>query len=387
MNSTEKPPEQPPSHDQSTASNLDTVSVEIERIQVVASALLTKAESASSLTEMAIAVEKGAEAIKLTAEIRKTRSELAKVDEELAKLKYENRTVSRRERSDRIRDYITFFTPLVTIITLAATLGFQAWQFRKSESDRREEALDAQWRDAEKSISQSGALSHGVVALQPFLRSTKYGEQAKDLAVSLLSNTSDPAFFTSLFGPALTPVTFSNIDKLLRLDRRLYARVRPLDDKTWDEKLNRNDRNRLSKDELAAYEYILDNALPQITSEMGSFLKTLSASGRPPTQLNLANTEFANGNWQNVVLKGVNLENAEIAWTNLEGAQLEVTDFNGLYPYGTAWWEAKSINKELLEYLKNSYPLQVGRSYGPRFELKTQEDYNAAVRRLTSQAK
>ena len=126
---------------------------------------------------------------------------------------------------------------------------------------------------------------------------------------------------------------------------------------------------------------------PAFFTRMGSFLKTLSASGRPPTQLNLANTEFANGNWQNVVLKGVNLENAEIAWTNLEGAQLEVTDFNGLYPYGTAWWEAKSINKELLEYLKNSYPLQVGRSYGPRFELKTQEDYNAAVRRLTSQAK
>lgn len=378
------PSEQAEGLNRFSASNSDAISGEIEQIRTAASALLTKAQNASNLADMAAAVEKAAAALKLVGEIRKTSSELAKVDEELAKLKYDNRTVSKRERSDRLRDYITFFTPLVTIITLAATLGFQGWQFRKSESDRREEALDAQWREAEKSISESGALSHGVVALQPFLRSTKYGEQARDLAVSLLKETSDPAFFTSLFGPALTPLTSSNLDKLLQLDRRLYARVRPLDDKTWDEKLQDNDRNRLSKDERRTYEYILDNALPQITSEMGSFLKRL---GGPPTQLNLQDTEFTNGNWQNVVLKQANLKNVKIAWTNLEGALIEATEFDGLYPYGTAWWEAKSINKELVEYLKTNYSLQVGRSYGPRFELKSQEKYDAAVRRLTSEVR
>jgi len=374
-------------HDEASASNLDVASVDVEHVRAAASALLNKAESASSLADMAIAVEKAAGALKLVVEIGKARSELAKVDEELAKLKYENRTVSRRERSDRIRDYITFFTPLVTIVTLAATLGFQAWQFRKSETDRQEEALDAQWREAEKAISQSGALSAGVVALQPFLRSEKYGERARDLAVSLLSNTSDPAFFTSLFGPALTPVTWTNIDNLLRLNRRLSARGKPLNDKTWDDSKKDNDRSRLSKDELAAFEYIVDQALPQITTEIGSFLKTLSSSVGLGSRLNLANTYFTNGDWRNVILKEVNLENTEIAFTNLNGAQIEVTEFNGLYPYGTAWWEAKSINRELLEYLIKNHPLQVGRVYGPRFEMKSQESYEAAVRRLTSQAK
>jgi hypothetical protein len=372
--------------DESSASNLDVLSADVERVRAAASALLNKAESSSSLADMAIAVEKAAGAVKLVVDIGKARTELAKVDQELAKLTYENRTVSRRERSDRIRDYITFFTPLVTIVTLAATLGFQAWQFRKSEIDRREEALDAQWREAEEAISHSGALSPGLVALQPFLHSPKYGERARELAVSLLSNTSDSTFFTSLFGPALTPITSSNLENLLRVDRRLRVRVKPLDDKTWDDSKKTNDRARLSKDDLAAYRYILDDALPQITAEMGSFLKTLSSSAAPGIHLDLSNTEFTNGDWQNVILKGVNLDNAEIAWTNLRDTQLDVTEFNGLYPYGTAWWEAKSINPEFLEYLITNYPLQVGRAYGPRDEIKSQESYDAAIRRLRSEA-
>src|SRR5207244_6624933 len=128
---------------------------------------------------------------------------------------YENKTVAKRERSERIRDYITFFTPLVTIITLAVTLGFQAWQFRKNETDRREEALDAQWRDAQKAISESGALSAGVVAIPPFLNSPKSRQQARNLALELLAETSDPKFFASLFGPALLPVTSRNLENLL----------------------------------------------------------------------------------------------------------------------------------------------------------------------------
>jgi hypothetical protein len=372
---------------ESLAQDDDSVSEQLRNVRAAASALLNKAESASSLTDMAVAVEKAAGALKIAVEIGKARSELAKVDEELAKLKYENTTASKRERSERIRDYITFFTPLVTIITLAATLGFQGWQFRKSESDRREAALADQWREAQKAISTSGDLSPGVVALQPFLRSPKYGEQARDLAVSLLENTSNPTFFTSLFGPTLTPVAWRNVKDLLRLDRRLYERARPLEDKVWDASKNLDDMNRLTPEERAAYDYIVNEALPQISTEMGSFLKELSSSGQPVSNLNLANTEFRQGDWRTVILKGVNLQNAKIAFTNLRDARLEITEFSGLYPYGTAWWEAKSINRELLEYLIANFALQAKSAYGPSYETKEQRSYDAAVLRLKSNAR
>jgi Pentapeptide repeats (8 copies) len=372
---------------ESAATNVAAVTDEMELLRSAALSLLSEARTASTLADGASAVEKAAGALKLVVEIGKTRTELAKADEELAKLKYENKTASKRERSDRIRDYITFFTPLITIVTLAATLGFQGWQFRKSESDRRAEALDAQWREAEKAISTSGELSPGVIALQPFLHDRTYQERAKDLAVELLSNTSDQAFFTSLFGPALTPITCGNLDKLLRLDRRLFARSRPLDDKTWDEAKGINDRNRLSNEERVAYKYVIDAALPQITTQMGIFFKTRASFGLCGSELDLSNTEFTNGDWEGVNLTGANLTNAEIAWTNLHAAQLDVSKYGGFYPYGTAWWEAKSINKDFLKYLIDSYPLQLGRAYGPRSELKDQASYDAALLRLKSDSK
>jgi len=207
----------------------------MQQVRAAASAVLSKAEdAASSLGDMAIAVEKAAGALNLAVEMGKTRTEFAKINQETSKLEYENKTALKRERSERIRDYVSFFTPLVMIITLAATLVAQNWQFLRSEQNKHEEALDAQWQDAVKTISKSGALSPGVIALQPFLRSPKYGEQARDVVVNLLSNSSDPAFFESLFGIALTPVSWSNIDRLLRLDRALAARVIPVWNKAWD---------------------------------------------------------------------------------------------------------------------------------------------------------
>jgi len=267
----------------------------MQQVRAAASPVLSKAEhAASSLGDMAIAVEKAAGALNLAVEMGKTRTELAKINQETSKLEYENKTALKRERSERIRDYVSFFTPLVMIITLAATLVAQNWQFLRSEQNKHEEALDAQWQDAVKTISKSGALSPGVIALQPFLRSPKYGEQAGDVVVNLLSNSSDPAFFERLFGIALTPVSWSNIDRLLRLDRALAARVIPVWNKAWDYQKGRDDKTRLSNDELAIYDYG-DAVVPIITSQFGSALKSPEPHG---AHTDFSATIFESGDWE-----------------------------------------------------------------------------------------
>jgi hypothetical protein len=210
-----------------SSADIDSISDQMKEVRAAASSLLGRAESASSVTELAEVVEKAAGALKLAAEMDKARTELAKLGQEVSKLQHENENVLSRERSERMRDYVALLTPLITIITLGATLVAQNWQFLRSEKNKREEAMDQQWRDAVKTISASGALSPGVVALQPFLHSPKYGDQAKDVAVNLLSNSSDVPFFTSLFGPALAPVTRSKMDRVLQVERELGARGNP----------------------------------------------------------------------------------------------------------------------------------------------------------------
>jgi hypothetical protein len=368
----------------SSTPDLDSISDQMKQVRAAASALLNKAEESASVTDLAAAVEKAAGALKLAAEMEKTRSELVKLTTEISKLQHENETAVRRAGSERMRDYVALLTPLVTIIVLAATLVAQNWQFLRSERDKREEAMDAQWQDAVKTISASGALSPGVIALQPFLRSTKYGEQARDAAVNLLVNSSDPSFFISLFGTALAPVTWTNLERMVRFDRALVARADPVWNKTFNAEKQKEDATGLSKTEFQTYTYV-DSAFAVITSQVGSVLKTPRPAG---ANTDLSATFFKNGDWQGINLSGLNLEGARFVWTDLRDAELEgLTQFSGASLDRTAWWEARSINRPLLEYLKVASPFKPEVRYGPHDVIIQQADYDKAIQRLNSQLK
>ena len=230
--------------------------------------------------------------------------------------------------------HIALLTPLVTIITLAATLIAQNWQFLRSESDKREDAQDAQWQDAIKQISSSGALSPAVVTLQPFLQSTKYGEQDRDIAVNLLANSSDSTFFTSLFGSALTPVTSSlNVNRMVNLDRALRPRLDPLFSKSWDEKIQTNVVRRLSQKETTTYDYGLA-VMPVIASQIAGALRTRSTalpmdlSGTYLYDADLGKIDFSGVDLTSVEMTGCDLKDAELKGaTQFRGATLFVGDF------------------------------------------------------------
>ena len=368
----------------------ESVSDQLRQVRAAALALLGKAETTSSATDMATAVEKAAAALKLAAEIGKAKADLAKLNEEIVGLERANKLAPKRERSERIRDYIAALAPLVAIITLAATLFAQSWQFLRSERSKREDALSARWQDAVKTISTSGALSPAIVSLQPFLRSPEYAAQAREVAINLLANTSDQTFFTTLFGPAFTPISWNNVDDVIRLDRALAARASPIATKSWDGK--NNDVRRLTNEETASYQYIMA-VIPTITAQIASVLKT----PRPPgKQVDLSATLLKDSDWQGVSLNTVNLEGASFIWINIRNVDLtNLTKFTAANFYGTAWWEAKAINKPLFEYLKASYPYSKGNyPYAPgeqpaglRPEAFNEEAYNAATARLASQLK
>jgi hypothetical protein len=370
------PPTPPSGLDRTSALDFDSISEQMQRVRTLASALLDKAESTSSVTDIATAVETAAAAMKVAAEMDKTRSELTKVNEEIFKLKHENETAAKRERSDWMRDYAAALGPLVAIITLAVTLVAQNRQFLRSESDKREDALKALWFDTMKSPS--------IGALQMFLRIPEYRDQATEQSVNYMRQSTDPTVFASLFGPALTPVTWSNVDRVVQLDRDLRWRASQLYDKAWDEAKRQDDPSKLTKEERPTYDYV-QHAVPLITAQLGGVLRT----PRPPGgQIRLWSTYFEEGDWKGINFAEANLEDSWLSYTDLQDAEFKgVTRFVGAQFNGTAWWEVKSINGPFLEYLKINFPFKPGLPYGPRYEIYSQEKYDAGIRRLTSQLK
>ena len=363
---------------ESAPQNNDSVSEQIAHVRAAALALLSKAEGAESAADMANAVEKAAAALKLAVDMGKVHADLDKINEEIVSLKRQNETAPKRERSERLRDYVALFTPLVTIITLAATLVVQSWQFLRSERNKQEDAINMQWQDAVKTISAPGAPSPGFVWLQPFLTSKKYGPQATNVAVNFLAKSSDMVDFTNQFRTALTPVSWSNIEAVVRLDRALHARFIPLNDKA-----NKKGITGLSEKDYASFIYVT-TGMRTITSQIGSLLKT----ARPPKiQVDLSATHLLNADWQGINLSGVIFESAFLNWMNLRDAEFDVTRFNGVNLWGTAWWEVKSINRPFLDYLQKRYPFKPGVPYGPNGKVFSQTDYDAAIVRLTSQLK
>lgn len=351
---------------------------DVKQIRTAALSLLEKGQTSSNITDLAAAVDKAGGALKQAAEMEKTRQELEKLSQEILGLRDQNALVVFKARSERMRDYIALLTPLVTIVTLASTLIVQNWQFLRAERTKREEALDAQWQDTVKAISSSGALSPAVISLQPFLHSEKYGDQARGVALNLLENSSDSSFFHSIFGTVLTPVTESNIDRIVGLNRALVARGNPIFTKSYNKKTGEADFKRLSKDELAANNYVLD-AFSIIASQIAAYMRTK----RQGTQIDLSGTHLSNGDFSGIDFGETNLAGIAFYDCDIQNADLsEVTQFEGADFYGTAWWKAKAINPTLLQHLRTKNAFEPKESYGPRDTEFKQAQVDQDIQRL-----
>ncbi|MCU0525760.1 MAG: pentapeptide repeat-containing protein [Elainella sp. Prado103] len=357
----------------------ESLDAEIKKLREFANELLDHAKISQSETDATQIAEKAAAFLKLAAELERTPFDLEKLNQEAQKLRRENDTAQARERSEKIRDYVALLTPIITVITLAATLASQTYQFTRTEQAKQVELLDLQWRDALKTVSDSGELSPGIIAIQPFLRSEKYETQAKDLAVNLLSTSSDVVFFQGLFGSAFTPVTWENVERIVQINRAIATRVNPVLGKSWDPSQNINNISLLTPEERKTYDYAA-GTLPVLSAQIGALLKT---GTKPPKPLDLSGARIHRADWNGVNLQDTRLDNAQIIFTNVKDADFsDVRAFAGAYFYGTAWWNAKAINKSLLNYLQSSFPFDPKASYGPNYESQTQDNYDAQVKRL-----
>jgi uncharacterized protein YjbI with pentapeptide repeats/S1-C subfamily serine protease len=221
---------------------------------------------------------------------------------------------------------------------------------------------------------------------QKIVSQQEYDAAVRRLTVYVIVNSSDADYFNTVFSNTFAPVTWSNVERVLALDRALAARAKPVWDKEWDLEKKHGDSERLTEDEVATDDYV-SQTTSLITSQIGILLRTQ----RPPgAQIDLSNALFHNGNWKGVNFDGANINYAWLNWMDLQNAELKgVEQFVGADFSGTAWWEVKSINKELFDYLREKFPFDPNAKYGygPNYEKlsQSQQEYDRALRRLTLQ--
>jgi uncharacterized protein YjbI with pentapeptide repeats len=357
---------------------------DIDQLRQASASLLRKAEG-GSVPELAVAIERAADVQRLAADLEGSRLDARKLELEERKLQEESAAAAKRFKSERTRDRATIVTPVVSILAVVATLWFQMYQLQVSEAGKRDAAEAAQWSEAVKTISQTDKLSPGVVALNPFLKSPKYGDQARVTAVQLLANTSDTVFFNELYGAAFVPIDWSNLAPVIRLDRALKARALPLIDRTWNAQTQSNELSKLDPTERALYDH-LNVVLTRISTQVGSLLK----ASRPPdlTAPDLSGTSFRDSDWEGADASGANLEDARLVYLSVKNANFDrITNFAGIYVYRVAWWEAARISAPLLGYFETNFPYEPNVTYGRNNNARfTPQEYAAALERLKGQA-
>lgn len=337
---------------------------EFHKIQETAATLMDKAKEGGLLSDLNSSIQIASEVLKLGLEIDNGKIELEKIALEKIKLKHENRSMGKHELYERTGALVSLCTPLLSIITLAATLVFQVYQYRQTDLARKEVADEAAWKSALDVLSKSTKLTPEVLAIRPFLHSPKHADEAMAVALQLMSNSTDTALFEDLFRNVLSPVDWNNIDQVLKLNNVLSHKTDPLYDKSFNIKTHENDIALLSESEKQLFEY-MEYVQPIFCAEVGALIKSTKPQDKV---LDLSGTRFDNCDFSGVSLKNALINNLSLFHVNINGANIDAIEFGWLNFYGTAWWEAAKLSPPLRKFLQEKYPCDPSVKYGRKVD-------------------
>jgi|GEM_PF-6486577 uncharacterized protein YjbI with pentapeptide repeats len=357
------------------------------RLQQMAEAILQQSKDP-------IEIEKAADLLRAAAEIENQRAETLKLRVEEQKLSVELKEAERLRKHGNTKDYISILAPLFTTLVLAGTLIQQSYQFvqseknkqvqfNQSEADKLAEVRrqqdrdeDSRWADAIKTLSQTEKLSPSTVILKSFVKSDRYGAAASQTALQVLAKTEDTDLFSRLFASILEPVSWSNAQEIVELDRSLSSNTIILYEKTWNPEKHVNDLTKLTKVERQRWDYLRTN-----TRFVSNKLAILLRGPRPAgTKLDLHSTDLWE-EFQGADFSGANVESANFSGMDVAGAKFDhITGFSFSQFEGTAWWRAASMDPALVEDLVKRFPYREKSPY--RGSNINKADFDTGVARL-----
>lgn len=362
------------------------------RIQITSAAalLLARVQPETSTADMAAAVDKATAALRFAADMEMNTLTRKKIDQEIEKLKEENATLLERHRWEGRRSFMTAITPIITAVLTIATFTIaqllQNWQINDRQVFERDVVLETDLRKAAEALASDAKASPVSIAIfQQALDSPRLREAARDYVVVVLKKTVDQDLLADLFdrtfasiGRAVDSDDQTNLHRAVDLSRDLLKKTYPIWEK-WNNHNNRpNETEAVTASEnlQSSYTYA---ASSRITSTISRFL----ASRPKGAATDISGTYIVRPGWQGMSLEGVNISGALIVLGNLKNANLAgVADFSGLVFQQTAWWEAKSMSRKLLDHLKNVSPYSPTTQYGPDSKLISQSEYEDALKRI-----
>ena len=330
-------------------------------------------------------IKNAAELLKLASEIENQRAGASKLTTEEQKISFDLRESRDHRKSDDRKAFITLLAPVFTTFVLAGTLTLQSYQFARSERDKEienkqqaEAAEDVRWTDAVKLLSQSNKLSPAGALLKSFVKSDRYGPQAVQTALQILLKTDNSEEFERLFVLVFEPVDWKDLQRLIDLNRTLYANMGPVLQKSWNLQKQVNDTSKLNPVERKQYDSLWSE-LEFLATKIAPVLRAARPSG---VALDLHSTDFVLCDLQGADLSGANLDGVNMSAVNLKGANLSGITHDGLAMFRTAWWEASQISQEALQYFMQTNPFRPADQYGPLYRTISKKDYDDNVARL-----
>ncbi len=286
----------------------------------------------------------------------------------------------------------------LSVLGVLATLGIQMHQIKVAAQGQAEQVEAAQFLDITKSLrsipSENISIFATATALRTYLVSPRFGQQARDLAVSILGTTANPSGFQVLFDDVVKQTNRANLSDIVRLSNILQDIYEGTEAEL--DKIKENPKPptpvRPGPPPLAQpvpTEIELQGDLDDIARRqkmVGEALAKILRSFQPPlADVNLTHAAFVSNDLSGLDLSHANLNRTLIVWSNVKDADFgRVTEFNDSEWGNTQWWTAKKLSLLLLDYLKQKYAFDENVKYaGAPTSL---EEYTANLKRLSDHA-
>lgn len=271
-----------------------------------------------------------------------------------------------------MRDYSQIWINLLPLLVTAGTLIFAIYQFRENSRLQERSIEETRWVDFAKQLSNQKILGDNLAfptTLRYFLKSERYGNQARDIALTVLPNFVDASIFKLLFTDVYSTTASGSFDDILRLSRNLTKTYNYYMLQLQREKKSMNDtayqykegaKTLYERDSVAQIEQDKEQTI--VSEAIIDFIKKNRSHFDSMLELNGAT--LYNITFSSVDLSTANLKDVIIEYCDVSSVDFgQVTSFSNSAWDNTAWWRANKISDSLSKYLIQFYTYRVTNKY------------------------
>lgn len=259
-------------------------------------------------------------------------------------------------RNEAYKTFAMAVVPLLTLITLAVTVWMQGSQL----AAQRESFEDVAWREMIGHFSKNGDDATGIstaAELKTFLRSPRYGLQARKMAILLLPRIGDPSAYRDLVDSTLGDANENNVADYIWLNQQATVSLRILDELLVDPKrqvqANRKRQSAPTPEELRLDQAAMGDEARLTSGRVAEVLRNRHGHSQPA--LVLSSMTFIDADLRGVNFYGFDLADCVFDRSDVSGALLwSIRSWEGTQWPSTNWWKANAVDpnalKALVEY-------------------------------------